>query len=71
MRRVCFTVPVCLMLLLVAGCTQLGPWSLTRDRFNYTSAISGSWKEQMLVNLVMLRYGEPPVFLEVASIISQ
>jgi hypothetical protein len=60
-----------MVLLLEGGCTVLGPWSLTRDRFNYTSAISDSWKDQMLVNLVMLRYGDPLVFVEVASIISQ
>jgi len=71
MRRAFLTVLASVMLLLEAGCTFLGSWSLTRDRFNYMSAISTSWKDQMLVNLVMLRYGEPPVFVEVASIISQ
>jgi hypothetical protein len=42
-----------------------------RDRFDYTSTIAESWKRQMLLNIVKIRYGDAPVFLEVASIINQ
>jgi hypothetical protein len=41
------------------------------DRFDYTQTLSDSWKQQMLVNIVKLRYGDTPVFLEVASVINQ
>jgi hypothetical protein len=49
----------------------VGPPSLPRDRFDYASAISDSWKQQMLLNLVKLRYADAPVFLDVASVIAQ
>jgi hypothetical protein len=55
----------------LAGCSSLGPSSIIRDRFDYSAAISDSWKTQMLMNLVNLRYADPPVFLDVASVISQ
>jgi len=62
-----------LTVLLVAatGCYTIGPGTIPRDQFNYTEAISDSWKKQMLLNLVKLRYGDAPVFLEVSSIITQ
>lgn len=37
----------------------------------YTTAISDSWKRQMLLNIVKIRYGDAPVFLDVASVINQ
>ena len=48
----------------------MGPGTIARDRFDYTTALSDSWKRQMLLNLVKLRYGDAPVFLEVASVIN-
>jgi len=54
-----------------SGCVSIGPQTVARDRFDYTGAIGDSWKEQMLVNTVKLRYGDTPVFLDVASVISQ
>jgi hypothetical protein len=57
-------------LLLLSGCTGIGPGTVTRDRFDYTTAISESWKSQMLLNMVKLRYGDTPVFLDVGSVIN-
>ncbi|MCE5241823.1 MAG: hypothetical protein LLF99_01390 [Desulfobacteraceae bacterium] len=59
------------LLALVASCTAFGPHTVRRDRFDYTTAISDSWKAQMLFNIVKLRYGDTPIFLEVASVINQ
>ena len=59
------------VLLFFTGCASIGPPTVARDRFDYISAISESWKAQMLLNLVKLRYADAPVFLDVASVITQ
>jgi len=68
MRKIIFSLN---MLLSLAGCASIGPGTVARDRFDYVTAISDSWKSQMLLNLVKLRYGDAPVFLDVASVINQ
>jgi hypothetical protein len=60
-----------LLVIIVTGCTGIGPQTITRDRFDYVNAISNSWKKQMLLNLVKTRYVDAPVFMEVTSVISQ
>lgn len=62
---------VLLLVGLLSGCTSIGPTSVARDRFDYTSAVADSWKRQMLLNIVKIRYGDAPIFLDVASIINQ
>jgi hypothetical protein len=69
MRRLGF--PLILLMVGLSGCASIGPGTLARDRFDYIAAISSSWKSQMLLNLVKLRYGDAPVFLDVASVINQ
>jgi hypothetical protein len=54
----------------ITGCSGIGPGTVTRDRFDYSSAVAESWKSQMLLNLVKIRYGDPPVFLDVGQIVS-
>lgn len=54
----------------LAGCTSVGPKTVPADRFNYNNAISDSWKEQTLLNIVKLRYADMPLFVEVASVVS-
>lgn len=56
--------------LAVAGCQTIGAGSLRRDRIDYVRAIGESWKEQTLLNIVKLRYLDPPVFMDVSSVIS-
>jgi hypothetical protein len=48
----------------------MGPPTVPVDRFNYSTAIGTSWKEQTLLNVVRLRYADLPVFVDVASIVS-
>jgi hypothetical protein len=57
--------------ILLAGCTGIGPGTVERDRFDYVNALSSSWKKQILLNLVKIRYVDAPVFLDVSSVISQ
>jgi hypothetical protein len=61
---------VAVVILLFSGCTNIGPTTVPRDRFDYNTAISDSWKEQTLLNLVKLRYADMPLFVEVASVVS-
>jgi hypothetical protein len=54
----------------VAACASIGPGTVPHDRVDYASAIGNSWKEQTLLNIVKLRYGDMPIFLEVAQVIA-
>ncbi len=56
--------------LALTGCTHLGPKNITVNRFDYSTAIADSWKQQTLLNIVKLRYMDLPVFVDVASIVS-
>ena len=58
-------------ILFMVGCAGIGPRTIPRDRFDYSSAISNSWKKQMLLNMVKIRYADIPVFVDVASVINQ
>ena len=54
----------------ITACASLGPTTLGRDRFDYVSAISESLKQQILLNIVKLRYADVPVFMDVGQVIS-
>ena len=57
--------------LLLPACGRFGPRQIPRDSFNYNESIARSSNEQMLINLVRLRYREVPVFLAVGSVLTQ
>ena len=63
-------VTVLLLSSIISGCGSIGPNTVYRDRFDYITAISESWKQQTLLNIVKLRYADVPVFMEVGQVIS-
>ena len=69
MRR-CGGLSLLVMVLAVAGCASIGPGTVPRDRLDYISAVGESWKEQTLLNVVRLRDGDAPSFVDVSSVIS-
>lgn len=54
----------------VCACSSIGPRTVARDRIDYVTAIGESWKQQTLLNIVKLRYGDFPTFLEVTQVIA-
>ena len=59
------------LLLFGASCMSIGPKTIPRDQFDYGVAIRNAGKEQLLYNVVGLRYLEAPIFVNIASVINQ
>ena len=53
------------------GCANLGPTTLKSERSNYNLAVQKTNDEQLLLNLVRLKYRDTPFFMEVSSVASQ
>lgn len=56
---------------LLAGCNAIGPKTVRGARLNYNEAIAQSWNQQLLLNLVRLKYRDTPFFLEINSVSTQ
>ena len=57
------------LLIASAGCaSSYGPKTIPSARFDYNQAISQSWDQQLLLNLVRLRYRDNPLFVDVTSV---
>lgn len=56
---------------LETGCLHptVGPKSVPRDRAAYSANLADSWKEQMLLNIVKLRYLDAPQFIDIGNIV--
>ncbi len=53
-----------------SGCS-VGPDTVSRDRFNYGEALAVSQREEILQNLVRIRYVESPIFLTISTVVNQ
>src|SRR5277367_2670228 len=69
-NRISAILAVALMAPVTVACNSIGPPTVTRDRSDYGAAIGDSWKQQTLLNIVKLRYGDMPIFLEVGQVIA-
>jgi hypothetical protein len=56
--------------LVLPGCASVSPQNVPADRMEYGQVLADSWKRQTLLNVVRLRYGDAPIFLDVSSIIN-
>ncbi len=56
---------------LLPGCVQFGPKFIEASRTDYNIAMNRTENEQMLLNLVRLRYGDAPYFLEASALNTQ
>jgi len=68
--------PPTLAIFILASCStgclhpRIGPQSLPRDRAAYSNSLSDSWKAETLLNIVKVRYLDPPVFVDVANVVA-
>jgi hypothetical protein len=67
-QRLLYATLVCSIVL--TACGSLGPKTLDKDQLDYGDSIGNNWKNQMLANIVKLRYVDMPVFVDVGSIVS-
>lgn len=55
---------------LLGGCLGLSPGRLDDDQLGYSQALGDADKRQTLLNVVRLRYGDSPTFLQATQVIS-
>ncbi len=59
------------ILIAVTGCSSLGPAAIQHSRTDYNVVLQKTSDEQLLLNLVRLRYRDRPLFLETSALTTQ
>ena len=57
-----------IFMVLMTGCASIGPKILTSDRYNYNIAMEYTARQELLLNMVRMRYNETPMVLSVGNI---
>ena len=52
----------------LSGCAQLGPDLVKAGRNDYNIVLKQTEDEELILNLVRVRYGDRPLFLDVNSV---
>jgi hypothetical protein len=60
-------VPLCILL---GGCFRFGPINLNIDQIDYSRALAEGERAQTLLNIVRIRYGDVPTFVNATQVIS-
>lgn len=61
----------CVLTFCSCGCNSVGPMAMKGERINYNVALQQTNDEQVLLNLVRLKYRDTPIFIEVSGINSK
>ena len=70
-RRFLIAVTLCSGLgALLGGCASYGPIALDRDRLDYGEAVSDTLKRETMLNIVRIRYGDIPAFVQIDQLVS-
>jgi hypothetical protein len=59
-----------LLAMLLGGCASYGPQALDRDRLDYGEAVAETVKQQALLNIIRIRYGDIPAFVSIEQLVS-
>jgi hypothetical protein len=60
-------VPLCILL---GGCFRFGPINLNIDQIDYSRAVAEGERAQVLLNIIRIRYGDTPTFINATQVIS-
>ncbi|MBL8914436.1 MAG: hypothetical protein JNM17_27265 [Archangium sp.] len=60
-----------LFFFMLCGCAGIGPGALQRTRVSYNETVKATSEQEMLLNIVRLRYGDTPSSLAISNIAAQ
>ena len=55
---------------LLGGCGGLGPRTIPADQIDYSNAIGEASKQQVLLNVVKLRFSDLPSFVSASQVVA-